>query len=126
MQDDEYAELFKKLPKGSSSGTSWQDVAAEFENLGKNVADVLRNAWQRADGEADLGQLRTALHSALEDMNRAVDGSPETAQARDQLARLAESIRSAIERAGDEVRPELVNMLRQVNGELRRRANLDE
>jgi len=123
MNDDDFAELFKKLPSRSSS---WQDVASEFEALGKSVADVLHSAWQRLDGEADLEQLRLSLQSAIDTLNRAVDGSPETAQARDQLVRLANSIRVAAEHAGDEVRPELLALLRQANSELRRRAHLDE
>src|SRR5688572_2534377 len=122
MDDDEFAELFKTQPsRPSSGGGSWHEVASEFEALGKSVADALFSAWQRLDGEADLGQLRESLQSAIETLNRTVDGSPETAHARDQLVRLADAIRGAAERAGDEVRPELLSMLRQANAELRRR-----
>ena len=125
-ENDEYAELFKKLPSRGSSGTSWQDVASEFEALGKTVSESLFSAFQRLDGEADLTRLRESLQYAIDTLNRTVDGSPETAQARDQLVSLAGSIRSAAERAGAEVRPELLTMLRQANSELRRRAHLDE
>src|SRR5215216_6571485 len=93
--DDEYAELFKKLPSRSSSGTSWQDVAAEFEALGGTLADVLRTAWQRSDGDAVLKGFRESLSSIVEDVNRAAEGSPETQQARNELSHLVESIRGA-------------------------------
>ena len=43
MDDDDFAELFKKLP----SRSSWHDVASEFEALGKTLGDALRTAWQR-------------------------------------------------------------------------------
>jgi hypothetical protein len=62
----------------------------------------------------------------IEQLDRAVDGTPEAQQARAQLVHLTESIRAAAERAGDELRPELVSMLRQANAELRRRTRLDE
>ncbi len=83
MDDDDFAELFKKLPSRPSSGTSWHDVAAEFQALGKTL------------------------------------GTPEAEQARDQFVRLTESIRAAAERAGDELRPELVTLLRQASASVR-------
>ena len=39
---------------------------------------------------------------------------------------LAESIRVAAAQAGDQVRPELVNLLRQANAELRRLGQIEE
>jgi hypothetical protein len=119
MDDDDFAELFKKLPKGPSSGTSWQDVGAELEALGKTLGDALRGAWQRQD-EAGLGALRDSLESMIQEVNRAVEGTPEAQDARAQLVQVTERIRAAAERASDELRPELVSMLRQANAELRR------
>jgi len=126
MDDDDFAELFKKLPSGASAGTSWHDLIAEFEALGKSLGDVLRSIWQRQDDEAGLGRLRESLELLIQDVNRAIDGTPEGEQARHQLVRLTGSIRAAAERAGDELRPELVSMLRQANTELRRFTRLDE
>jgi hypothetical protein len=126
MNDDDFAELFKKLPNGPSTGTSWEDVGAEFEALGKTLGDVLRGAWQSQDNAPGLSGLRAALQSMIQDVNRTVDGTPEAQVARDRLAEMTEKIRAAAERAGDELRPELVNMLRQANAELRRLTRLDD
>ncbi len=126
MEDDDFAELFKKVASRPTTGTSWQEVAAEFEALGKTLGDALRGAWQRQDDSVGLRRLRDSLYSMVQELNRAVDGTPEGQQARDQLARLTESIREAAERAGDEVRPELLSMLRQANAELQRLTRLDE
>lgn len=126
MDDDDFAELFKRLSSGPSAGTSWQDVAIEFEALTKTVGDVLRDAWQRQDNDAGLARLRESLQYLLQDVNRAVDGTPEAQHARDQLGRLTESIRAAAARASDDLRPELVSMLRQGNAELRRLTHLDD
>ncbi len=125
--DDEYAELFKSLPEGSAQGrgTSWQDVAAEFGALGSTLGDLLRNAWQRSDGDALLGGLRESLNSIVERVDRAPDGgNPETERARDDLTRLADSIRDAATQAGEDLRPELVNLLREANAQLRRLGQL--
>jgi ElaB/YqjD/DUF883 family membrane-anchored ribosome-binding protein len=125
MNDDDFAELFKKLQTGQSSGASWRDIAAEFESLGRTLGDVLQRAWQSQDVDSGLKQLRDVLGSAIQELNRAVDGTPEATQARDQLEQLRESIRRAAERSTAELRPELLNMLRQANAELRRRSGLD-
>jgi hypothetical protein len=125
MNDDDFAELFKKLPERSSGGGSWQDVAAEFGALGRTFGEMLRNAWDNADTQGVLGQLRLAVQGAIDDLNDASASSAETRQARDQLGRLAASIREAAERAGDDVRPELLSLLRRANTELRRAADLD-
>jgi hypothetical protein len=126
VDDDDFAELFKKLPSRPSTGTSWQDVGAEFEALGKTLGEALRAVWQRQDTEVGLARLRELLTSMIDDVNRGIDGTPEAQQARDQLVRLTESIRAAAERTGDEMRPELLAMLRQANAELRRLTGLDE
>jgi hypothetical protein len=106
VNDDEFAELFKKLSSGQSTGASWGDVAAEFESLGKTFGDVVRRAWQ------SQGDLFAA--------------TPETAQARDQFARIVESLQQTADTATAELRPELLNLLRQANVELRRHSGLDD
>jgi hypothetical protein len=118
--DDEFAELFKKLPSGPSSGTSWEDVAAELGALGGTLGDLLRTAWQRSEGDTLIGGLRESLSSIVEDVNRATEGSPETQRARNELTRLVESIRAAAIQSGNEMRPELLNLLREANAQLRR------
>jgi len=126
MNDDDFAELFKPLPSSASRETTWQDVLAEFETLGQTVGDLLRGMWERQDQESGLDRLRESLELLIADVNRGVEGSPEGQQAREQLSRFAESIRAAAERTGDELRPELLRMLRQANTELRRFTRLDE
>ena len=82
MNDDDFAELFKKLSSGQSTGTSWQDVANELEALGRTVGEVLQRAWHGADTQSGISQLRDVVTSAVDDLNHTVDGTPEAAQAR--------------------------------------------
>jgi hypothetical protein len=122
MNDDEYAELFR--PRKPSVEASWEDVAREFQQFGKTLGDAVRGAWQRQEGGDRLVRdLQDSLQSLVEEINRTVDqsvGTPEAQQARAQLSRLAESIRTAAERTSEEMRPELLGLLRQVNAELKR------
>ena len=121
MDDDDFAALFKKT-RPSASGASWEEVADEFQAMGRTLGDAVRAAWRRYD-DGELRQLRAALDSMMNGVNRAIDESvatPEAQQAREQFSRLTESIRLATEQASEELRPELLRMLRQANAELRR------
>jgi hypothetical protein len=126
MNDDDFNELFKRLSSGQSTGSSWQDVADELDALGKTVAEVVRRALQGTEAGFALAQLREMMSGAVDDLNRTVDGSPEAVEAREQLIQVRETLRSAVERASNDLRPELLNMLRQANAELRRRSGLDD
>jgi hypothetical protein len=126
MNDDDFNELFKKPPERASGGTSWRDVASEIGALGKTFGEMVRSAWENPDAQGAVDQLRQAMQGAIEDLNDAAGSTAETRQARDQLARLAESIRDAAGRASDEVRPQLLDLLRRANTELRRAADLDK
>jgi uncharacterized phage infection (PIP) family protein YhgE len=129
MNDDEYAELFKKPEQRSSGGATWADVANEFQTLGETLGDAVRAAWQRNESNQHVRELQDSLNSIMEGVAQAIDGgitTPEAKQARDQLAKVAESIRQATEQASKDLRPELISMLRQANAELRRFSDLDK
>ncbi len=117
MNDDDFAELFKQLKSGQSAGATWQDVRSELEALGRTLGDAFRLG-------PTLQQLREMLDSATADWNTAVEGTPEAQQAREQFMRVTESLNAAFERAGEQMRPELVRLLRQANAEIRRRSGL--
>jgi hypothetical protein len=128
MNDDDFAELFKQLNGGQSSGsgTSWQDVRAELGALGRTLGVVFRAAIETPETEAALARLRELLHTATQEWNSSVEGTPEAQQARERLTSLADSLSAAAERAGEQVRPELLRLLRQANAELKRRSGLDQ
>lgn len=129
MTDDDFAELFKKPPQQPNSGTSWADVASEFQALGETLGDAVRAAWQRRESTDRMRELQDSLDSMIKEANRVVEESvsaPEAQQARDQFLRVTESIREAAEQASAELRPQLVEMLRQANAELRKLTGTDE
>jgi hypothetical protein len=126
MNDDDFDELLKQLTGGQSTDSTWDDVRVELEALARNLSDVLQAAWRGQNGDSTLARLQEMFFSATQQLNDTVDGTPEAQQARDQLSHLADSLSSAVERAGDQIRPELLRMLRQANAELRRHANPDD
>lgn len=119
VNDDDFAELFKQLNSGQSTSGTWDDVFREFATLGRTLADALRSA-------PAVAQLTELLNSALTDWNTTVEGTPEAKQAREQFLRVTESLNAAVEQAGEQVRPELLRLLRQANTELRRRSGLSQ
>jgi hypothetical protein len=128
MNDDEYAELFKKPEQRSSGGATWADVASEFQTLGETLGEAVRAAWARNESNQHVRELQDSLNTIVEGVSHAIDGgitTPEAQQARDQLTRVAESIRQATEQASKDLRPELISMLRQANAQLRRLSDLD-
>jgi hypothetical protein len=126
MNDDDFDDLLRQLTSGQSTETSWNDVRVELEALARNLSDVFQAAWRGQNGDSTLARLQEMMFSATQQLSETVEGTPEAQQAREQLVHLANSLSSAIERAGDQVRPELLRMLRQANAELRRRANPDD
>jgi|SRR5579864_281366 len=117
MNDDDFAELFKQLKSGQSTSTTWHDVRNELEALGRTLGDAFRLG-------PTLNQMREMLETATSEWNTTVEGTPEAQRARDQFMRVTESLNDALERAGEQMRPELVRLLREANAEIRRRSGL--
>jgi hypothetical protein len=128
MDDDDFAELFR-TPYRPKSDASWDDVGREFQNLGKTLGSAFRAAWERQPNHERVRELQDSLQAVMDEVTHALDqgiGTPEAEQARDQVARLAETIRGAAERSTQEFRPELLRLLREANAELRRLTGTDE
>ena len=127
MHDDEYAELFR--PRKPRADTTWEDIGREFVVMGHTLGDALRVAWQKHATDDQVRGMRDSLTSIADEVNRSVEQgfeTPEGQRAREQLEKLTESIRKALEQTGDELRPELLTLLRQANAELRRMTGQEE
>lgn len=125
MNDDDFAELFR-LPQPPKGDTTWADVGREFENLGRTLSDTVRAALR--PNEERVRELQDAFQVIMGDITHALDhgtATPEAERAREQVARLVDSIRGATERSSQELRPELIRLLRQANAELRRLSRTD-
>ncbi len=119
MNDDDFKRLFRREPE--RPGSAWEDVLREVSTLGDNLALAVRATWER--------DMQRSVESLIDGVNRAIDGStssPEAQQAREQLARVTDSVRQAAERTAEDVRPQLLNMLQQANSELRRLTRNDD
>jgi hypothetical protein len=105
----------------SPSSDSWQEVGRQFQSLGESLAAALRAAWEKEENRARLQELQTGLGTLVDQVGQAVQEtieSPQGQQAKDEAKKAADSFQTAFEQTSQEVRPQLVNALQQVNTEL--------
>lgn len=107
----------------SSTGESWQDVGKQFEALGASLAQAVRAAWENENTQQRVQEMRTGLESMVREVGQAIDdsaNSPQGQRLRQDASRAAEGVRTATEQTVQEVRPQLINALQQVNEELQK------
>jgi hypothetical protein len=100
------------------SSEAWADVGRQFAKLGESIAAVCRSAWEDEGNQQVLKEMRAGLESMAHAMAKAVDdaaASPEGQKFREDAEKAAASAREIGEHTVEEVRPQLVSALHQVN-----------
>ncbi len=102
---------------------SWQDVGKQFQELGESLAQAFRTAWENEENQRRLQEMRTGLESMVKEVGQAIDetaSSPQGQKIREEAGRTVEALRSAGEQTAQELRPQLINALQQLNIELQK------
>ena len=105
------------------AGEAWKEVGNQFKELGESLAAVFQAAWKDEEVRHQAQEMKTGLEALVQEVGQAIKetaSSPEMQQARSEAARAAKSVRTAGEQAVQEVRPHLVEALRQLNEELQK------
>lgn len=115
----------KVPPEGTESTVegSWQEVGRQFQALGESLAQAMRSAWQNEETQRRVNEMRTGLESMAREVGKAVEDtakSPEGQKIRSEAERAADSVRVATEQTVQEVRPQLLTALQQLNSELQK------
>jgi dsDNA-specific endonuclease/ATPase MutS2 len=103
--------------------SSWQEVGQQFQALGESLAQAMRAAWQNEETQRRLQEMRTGLESMARDVGKAVEETANTPQGqkiRQEAQHTATSLRTATEQTIQEVRPQLINALQNLNDELQK------
>ncbi len=106
-----------------ATGEAWQEVGKQFQTLGESLAAAFRAAWHNESNRQRLGEMKSGLESIVDEVGKAVKEVavlPETQQARDEAGKVLKSVQVAGEQTIQEVRPQLVSALRQINDELQK------
>ena len=111
---------------GSVHDSGWQEVGRQFEALGQSLAEAMRAAWENEETQRRVQEMRVGLESMAREVGKAVEdtaNSPKGQQVRQNAERTAESLRTATEQTIQEVRPQLITALQQLNEELQKLIN---
>ena len=108
---------------GATTESSWQEVGRQFQALGESLAQAMRSAWENEETQRRVNDMRTGLESMAREVGKAVEdtaNSPEGQKIRSEAERAADSVRVATEQTVQEVRPQLLTALQQLNSELQK------
>jgi len=109
-------------PSSPSMEDSWREVGKQFEALGQGIAQAFRSAGSTEQAK----EMRTGLEAMVQDIGKAIRDaaeSPEGQKVRAETNRTVESLRVAGEQTVKEVRPQVINALKQLNTELMKLVN---
>lgn len=107
--------------QGTNTENSWREVGRQFQALGESLAQTVRTTWQDEETQRRLHEVHSGLESMVRDVADAINDSANTPQGqriRQEAGRTAESVRIATEQTIQEVRPQLISALQQLNQEL--------
>ncbi len=113
----------KVPPEGNGTTDNWQEVGRQFQSLGQSLAQAMRTAWENEETQRRVQEMRTGLQSMAQEIGKAVEDtahSPEGQKVRQDAERAAQTLRGAAEQTVQEVRPQLINALEQLNVELQK------
>lgn len=107
----------------SAQDGGWQEVGRQFQALGESLADTMRTAWENEENRKRLDEMHNGLTAMVDQVGQAIKdtaSSPQAQQVKDEAQKAAGSFSNAFERTAQEVRPQLLSALRQVNSELQK------
>lgn len=102
---------------------AWDEVGKQFQALGESLAQAMRTAWENEETQRQVHQMRSGLESMVKDVEQAIQdsaNSPQGQKIRQEAGRTAETLRTAGEQTVQEVRPQLIRALEQLNEELQK------
>jgi len=111
-----------ETPHSTAEGP-WNEVGKQFEELGDSLSRAFRAAWNDEENRRRAREMQAGLESMIREVGKAIDEtaqSPQARQVRQDAEKAMDNLRNAGEQTVQEVRPHLVDALRQVNQELQK------
>jgi ElaB/YqjD/DUF883 family membrane-anchored ribosome-binding protein len=101
----------------------WQEVGRQFQALGESLAAAMRTAWEKEENRKRLEEMQNGLESMVSEVGQAIKdtaASPQAQQVKTEAQKAVGTFQDAFDQTAQEVRPQLVSALRQVNIELQK------
>jgi len=106
-----------------SQDASWQEVGRQFQTLGESLSAAMRSAWENEENRKRLDEMHNGLTAMVDQVGQAIKdtaSSPQAQQAKVEAEKAVNTFSGAVEQGAQEVRPQLISALRQVNVELQK------
>ena len=101
----------------------WQEVGRQFQALGESLATTMRAAWENEQNRKRLEEMQSGLESMVNQVGQAIQdtaASPQAQQAKAEAQKAVGTFQNTFEQTAQEVRPQLISALQQVNSELQK------
>jgi hypothetical protein len=102
---------------------AWREVGKQFQALGESLAEAVRTAWESDETRRHVQNMQDGLEAMVDKVDRAIkeaSASPKAQKLRGEAEKAAESLREAGEQTWQEVQPQLLSALNQINAELQK------
>jgi len=109
--------------KAQSPEEAWREVGRQVEVLAESLARAFRAAWKSEETQRHVRSVEKGLEKVADDIDRAVSEAGESEQARRiraEAERTAGSFRQAGEKTWEDVRPQVLAGLRNVDARLKK------
>ena len=110
-------------PGSSDPNQGWQEVGRQFRTLGESLAAALRAGWENEETRSRLKDMQNGLEAMVSEVGQAIQEtveSPEAQEVKAKAQKAASTMAGVLDESAEEVRPQLVSALRQVNTELQK------
>jgi ElaB/YqjD/DUF883 family membrane-anchored ribosome-binding protein len=107
----------------SAEDSSWEEVGRQFQAIGESIASAWRTAWNDEQNRERMKEMEQGLHSMASQVEQVIKdtaATPEAQQLKVEAKKAAVTAQAAFEQTAQEVRPQLISALRQVNSELQK------
>ena len=121
MNDDQQTKQLAETPPATPPADSWAEAGRQFQALGEKLAAAFRSTWNDPDTQQHVGEMRQGLETMMHDVHKAIHETNDPANkaaVRQDVRRTAESVRAAGVQTWQEVGPQVVAALHQLNKEL--------
>lgn len=101
-------------------GEAWREMARQFQQLGESLSAAFRAAWNDEQVRRQAEHAKDGLEALATEVGKAVTEMTRSADVRQATGRAVDAARAAGEETVHEIRPHLMDALRQLNRELQK------
>jgi len=93
----------------------WETILKDFQVLGENIAENIKNAWQDENTQKQFSDLRTGLQTVVDQVSDAIDEARQAAtseEVKTEVKKAAGEVKELGAKVYTDTKPHLVNTLK--------------